>query len=370
MISLARFGLIAIVVALAPLSAAAQGRPAMVTTETVVPRVLSETLPVFGTVVASSDSDVAAQVSGVVERVAVLVGDEVETGDVLAELNTELSRIEYQPAEAGLAEAEAGMAIAEARLNQARDAFARIQGLEGTAAFSAGRFDDAEAALAEARGALAEAEARRLSAEAVLGLRRYNLDKARIVAPFPGTVLSVEADLGQFLASGAAVARLLDTASLEVEASVPSQYVAALRRGLEVDGQTEDGEPMRLTVRAILPTESATTRTRPVRFTTDFNGSARPVAVEQSITVSIPVSLPREVLAVPKDALVQAPGGWSVFVNAEGVAQPRPVEIGVAMGDGFEVLGGLAPGDEVVVRGNERLFPGQPINPMPAGAAN
>jgi multidrug efflux pump subunit AcrA (membrane-fusion protein) len=64
-----------------------------------------------------------------------------------------------------------------------------------------------------------------------------------------------------------------------------------------------------------------------------------------------------------KDALVQARGGWTVFVAEDGKAQPRAVNIGVALGDQYEVLSGLAPGDQVVVRGNERLRPGQDIAP-------
>jgi multidrug efflux pump subunit AcrA (membrane-fusion protein) len=79
--------------------------------------------------------------------------------------------------------------------------------------------------------------------------------------------------------------------------------------------------------------------------------------------VSIPISAPREVLSVPKDALVQAGSGWTVFVSEEGKAQPRTVEVGVALGDRFEVLSGLAEGDLVVTRGNERLRPGQDIAP-------
>ena len=72
---------------------------------------------------------------------------------------------------------------------------------------------------------------------------------------------------------------------------------------------------------------------------------------------------------VPKDALVQAQGGWSVFVNAEGKAQPRTVEIGAALEGGFAVLSGLSAGDEVVVRGNDRLRPGQDIAPSGARPA-
>jgi multidrug efflux pump subunit AcrA (membrane-fusion protein) len=89
------------------------------------------------------------------------------------------------------------------------------------------------------------------------------------------------------------------------------------------------------------------------------------VAVGQSVTVLIPVGEAREVLSVPKDALVQARGGWTVFVAADNKAEPRTVELGVPLGDRYEVLSGLTAGDLVVVRGNERLRPGQDITPNP-----
>ena len=102
-----------------------------------------------------------------------------------------------------------------------------------------------------------------------------------------------------------------------------------------------------------------------MRFTASGLGAFANVAVGQSVTVQIPIGAARDVLSVPKDALVQARGGWTVFVAAEGKAQPRNVELGVALGARYEVLSGLAPGDLVVVRGNERLRPGQDIDPSP-----
>ena len=124
---------------------------------------------------------------------------------------------------------------------------------------------------------------------------------------------------------------------------------------------------MVLELRVLLPVEDTATRTRPVRFVSAQLAEMDALAIGQSITVNIPVSQPREVLSVPKDALVQAQGGWTIFVAADGKAQPRPVEIGVALGDRFEVLDGLAEGDVVVTRGNERLRPGQDIAPMEPG---
>ena len=122
----------------------------------------------------------------------------------------------------------------------------------------------------------------------------------------------------------------------------------------------------------MLPRESVATRTRPVRLTAPFTetmskGQIAPFAVGQSVTVLVPVSEEKSVLTVPKDALVQGRGGWIVYIAEEGKAQPRPVQIGAAVGNRFEVMSGLQEGQQVVVRGNERLQPGQDIMTEPPG---
>ncbi len=349
-------------------SAQAQGRPAAVVTELVERRSLAETLPVFGQIVASRDSEVAARVAGIVDEVAVLVGDTVVAGATLAVLDTELAQIELKQALAEIEEARAGIAIAEAQLRRAQDALDRAEGLRDTTSFSSARFDDATSDRAAATGQINQAQARLLNAEAAEARARYTLDRARITAPFEGVVLSVEADPGQFISVGAPVARLIDISALEVEAQVPAEFAPAIPDGVQVVAESEAGTVLDLRVRAILPTESLSTRTRPVRLSGDFTGLGATLAVGQSITLLVPVSPPREALSVPKDALVQGAQGWTVFVDADGVAQPRPVQIGVAMGERFEVLSGLAEGDAVVVRGNERLRPGQALQAMGGGA--
>lgn len=349
-------------------SAQAQGRAAAVVTELVERRSLAETLPVFGQIVASRDSEVAARVAGIVDEVDVLVGDTVVAGATLAVLDTELAQIELKQALAEIEEARAGIAIAEAQLRRAQDALDRAEGLRDTTSFSSARFDDATSDRAAATGQINQAQARLLNAEAAEARARYTLDRARITAPFEGVVLSVEADPGQFISVGAPVARLIDISALEVEAQVPAEFAPAIPDGVQVAAESEAGTALDLRVRAILPTESLSTRTRPVRLSGDFTVLGATLAVGQSITLLVPVSPPREALSVPKDALVQGAQGWTVFVDADGVAQPRPVQIGVAMGERFEVLSGLAEGDAVVVRGNERLRPGQALQAMGGGA--
>ena len=70
-------------------------------------------------------------------------------------------------------------------------------------------------------------------------------------------------------------------------------------------------------------------------------------------------------LTVPRDALVLRPEGQSVFViDANNVAQQISVTVGVGQGERIEVRGDVSPGDKVVIRGNERLQPGQTVTEM------
>lgn len=351
-------------VALAPDIASAQRGPASVGVETVETREIAETVPLFAEVVTAREGTIASRIAGTVEQVLVLEGAVVTAGDTLARLDTELLEILARQAEARLAEALAGITIAESAVTRSTSALGRIEGLRDTASFSISRFDDAQSDFFQAQGLLAEAQARVKTAEATLAETRYQLSRADIIAPFSGVVLDVATNPGEYLASGAAVVTLLDTESIELEASVPSKFITVLSPGQSVTGYTETGQALDLEVRVLLPVENTATRTRPVRFTSQEMLALDALAIGQSMTVDIPVTEPRDVLSVPKDALVQARGGWTVFVLEDGTAQPRTVEIGVALGDRFEVLGGLSEGDVVVTRGNERLRAGQEIVPM------
>jgi len=345
--------------------ALAQGRAAAVGVQVVEMRTLSETVPVFAEIVTARNGAVASRVAGSIDTINVLSGSTVEAGDVLVELNRDLLSIRVRQSAAQIIEAEASVTTGEVRLSSAQTTFDRIDALRSSTSFSQGRFDDVTADLQVARAQLAEAQARLESSRALLAEAEYQLARSVIRAPFSGVVLEVLTIPGAYIQAGTPVVSLLDTDAFEVEASIPARFVADLQPGQKVLGRLETGEIVELDLRAILPVENPSTRTRAVRFSAPGLADLRNLAVGQSLTVDIPVGEAREVLSVPKDALVQARGGWTVFVAAEGKAQPRQVQIGVPAGDRYEVISGLAPGDQVVVRGNERLRPGQDIAPSP-----
>lgn len=343
------------------LAARAQGGPTVVEVAPVEAQQVSETVPIFAQITTSRDGSVASRVGGNVDNVHVLAGEQVAAGDPLVELDRDLLEISLAQSEAQVAEAQAGIESARVQVDRTEKAFARIDALRGSSSFSQGRYDEAESDMLQARAALAQAEARLNTSNTQLAQARYELDRSSIIAPFAGTVIAVNTIPGAYIQSGEAVVRLLDTNAFEVEAGVPARYISALSAGQEVEAKLDSGQSVTLTVRAVLPLEDPATRTRAVRFTGSGLAEFGAAAVGQSLTVEIAIGEAREVLAVPKDALIQAPEGWTVYVNADGTAEARTVQIGVPLGNRYEVLSGLQSGDAVVVRGNERLRPGQDI---------
>jgi RND family efflux transporter MFP subunit len=349
-----------VILALSAAPALAQNRPAGVVVDAVVSEVFSETTPILGRIVAATRSVVAARTPGVVSRAPARVGDRVAQGDVLAAIETDRLDIDRATAEAALAMAQADFAAAEADRELAEQALNRISGLRDSSAFSTGAFEDRETEAARAGSRLSAAAARIESARAELARMEYDMTHALTRAPFDGVVIERHAEPGAYLPLGAPVATLLDVNDLEIEADVPAELIEALSPGLSVAARV-GARDVAATLRAVVPEEVVSTRTRPARFT--LSDGAQGAAAGQSVTLMLPTAPPRQALTVAKDALVQSARGWTVYVAQDGVAQPRQVEIGAPVGDRFEALSGLSEGDWTVVRGNERLRPGQEIDP-------
>lgn len=351
----------ACVAALANGSAFGQGQPARVEVDPVTVVEVAETQSLIARLVAVNESTVATRIPGIVDFVRVNVGDRVAMGDAVAELDRELLEIEREGAEATLLQAEAGLNVARANVELANQVYERTTRLRGSAAFSQGRFEDLAKELARANAELARAEAALAVARSGLATARYREENATIRAPFDGVVVARIANAGDYVQAGGPVVRIIDDNNLEVEADVPTEIVAALEPGDPVSAIVDDGTLGRAMVRAVVPSESPSTRTRPVRFTVDFDNTDKPLAAGQSVMILAPVGNSREALSVSKDALVQQAGGWIVYVVQDDKAAPRRVTVGAAVGGRFEVEGDVAPGDLVVVRGNERLRPGQAL---------
>jgi RND family efflux transporter MFP subunit len=358
--------LLLLAVAAVPALAQQGGPPATpVGVAEVTERVTRQTVPVVGRLVARRAGAVAAKAGGAVEAFVVDVGDAVEEGDLLALLDTETAALEVDLATSEVQQRQAALEESRSRLALAQQELQRLASLRRSAAFSQARYDDKAEEVTGASHAVSVAQAQLTIAGSRLALAEVALRNASILAPYPGVVTARHTEVGAYVAIGAPVVSLLNHRDLEIEADIPFDLVPGLSEGGAVTVRFDDNARATATVRAIVPAENARTRTRPARFTlaADSDPDVAALAAGQSVTVLIPEGPERTVLTVPKDAVISSPTGRTVFVVVDGVAQPRPVTLGAAVGDAFTVLDGLGVGETVVTRGNERLRPGQPVRP-------
>jgi RND family efflux transporter MFP subunit len=343
----------------AAIAAAAAEDGVRVRTDTVRFEPLHQTVPVIGRLVACRSGNVAALVGGPVAEIRVEVGDRVVAGERIALVDRDRVAAEHDLRAARVTEAEAAVSAADAQVALRRQELARLGGLRGSPAFSEGRHDDKQKELLISAGALSRAQAALISARAELQLAAIELRDTEVRAPYGGVITRRHTEIGAHVDRGDPVVGLVDDGCLEIEADVPSARVTALSAGTRIgfDLGRRSGEAV---VRAVVPEENARTRTRIARFVPDL-ADAEGLATNQSVTLHLPADEPRSVISVHKDAVISREGRTSVFVVVGGHAELRPVDLGAAVGGRFEVLSGIAAGEEAVVRGNERLRPGEAV---------
>ena len=340
----------------------AQGRAATVFVDTVDEREIRDTQAVIARLVATRRSEIATRIAGVVQSVAFKVGDRISRGRTLVKLDARRFDIEKRANEAAIVAAEAGLSVARVKFKLAEQTFKRQARLKESTAFSKSRFDDLKQSVEQARSEISLADAQLQMAKVGLDRANYELSHTVISAPFDGMVIARKAQPGQYMAAGGTVATLLDLKDLEIAADVPAAIAKSLAPGTELEAVFESGVTRPVKVRTAIPVQNSSTRTRAVRLSVDLSGvSATQIAIGGTLTLKAPVSAARKVTTVPKDALLRGRGGWMVFAVVENKAQPRPVVLGQAVSDRLEVKSGVKPGDVVVVRGNERLRPGQSV---------
>ncbi|MDZ7628663.1 MAG: efflux RND transporter periplasmic adaptor subunit [Parvularculaceae bacterium] len=303
-----------------------------------------------GSVVSTSDSQIAAATPGPIVWVAE-VGAEVEKGGVIA-------RIDPADATATRDEARADIGRLGARAEQLSKLVERYEGLGEEGGESEATIDELRANRDAARHDLARAR---------VALRRAEtaLERTEVRAPFSGRVVAREIDVGEFVSPGAALVRLVNTEDLEVAARAADALLASVSPG-DTIAVTNGDQSVDATVRAVVPVGDETTRTLEIRLDLPETGWRVGTAVE----VRLPRTAKRRVVAVNRDALILRAERVSVFViGADDIAKQVDIELGAADGDLIEAIGDIKAGDRIVIRGGERLRDGQKVLVQTGGPA-
>lgn len=323
--------------------AAERGRAAPVVVEQAELRLLAPITWVAGSVVSRNEAQLAAEVAGRLLKVAD-EGTMLAAGATVARIDDVLPKVDVAEAEAALAREQANLAFLKREME-------RLQQLAQQNNAALAQLEKTSADHDIATSTLAAAAAR-------LNLARERLARTVIKAPFAGVVATRLKRAGEWVGAGDAVVQLVATSDLEIEAVAPLNLRPHLAAGQRLELQSDSGNGVGR-IRAVVPV--ADSRSRLLTLRIDLVEGAW--AVGQPLRVALPSAKPREVLSVSRDALILRRSGASLFkVGDDNMAQPVAVETGMAVGSYIEVSGPLQAGDRVVIRGNERLRPGQAVD--------
>ena len=324
-------------------TAVTQGQPPQVTVTTVEQKPLERTVEVVGSLFAEERVKISNEVPGVVARVDADLGDIVDAGQVLMQLDPKELNLQVGIAKAGLAQAEA-------RLVKARASAARARKLYPEEAISQERLDAVEAELG-----IAEADAEAARRQVALADKRSS--DATIRAPFRAAVQERLVSLGQHVPPFSPLFELVAIGKLKFRGDVPERFATAIHTGLPLSliVESRQGAPVTASITRVASALDASTRS--LRFESEFADPGGSLAPGSFARARIRLT-PTPAILAPREAVIQFAGVDRAFVFDGGKVQTRTLQLGEQFGDQVEVLTGLAPGDLVVTAGQDRLEDG------------
>ncbi|AUC11334.1 efflux transporter periplasmic adaptor subunit [Rhizobium sp. Y9] len=315
---------------------------------------------------------VGAQASGRIEHLAVKIGDIVEAGQLVAEIDSQTRRNTLRDREAALANIRAVHAARRAGLVKAEKDFERERDLLAGGSTPRAQYDAAVATRDSARAEVQSLDAQVAQAQVALESAGIELDYTRITAPIAGTVVAIVTDEGQTvnaLQTAPTIVMIARLDTMTVRADISEADVVRVRRGLPVwfsilgdpkrrfDGELRQVEP----APASIANESNAAASRinstngAVYYTglidvANADGILRPSMTAQ---VSIVLSRVSGAVLVPLSAVERAPRAGDTarvrILDAMGEVQIRQVQVGIDNGADIQILGGLQAGETIVL---------------------
>lgn len=317
----------------------------------------SAVLTASGYIVAQREASVSSKGTGVLVYLGVVEGDKVKKGQIIA-------RLDDRDIVAQLDEAKSSFQLFQAQLNEIQNNYNREKELFSRGLSSQQTLDQAETAYKSLHANIDIAEARIRAAEVAL-------ENMIIRAPFDGTVLTKNAEVGEIVApfgasttSRAAVVTIADMNSLMVEADVSESNIEKIKQDIdcEITLDSNPGKSYQGYVFKIVPTADRSKATVLVKVA--FKSYDSNVLPEMSAKVSFLSEKSKEeedttpVLTAPLSAVEDVDGQKIVYVIVDDAAVQKEITTGRLFGSYVEVTSGLSEGDKIIDNLNEKIRDG------------
>jgi RND family efflux transporter MFP subunit len=377
----------------APMAQQPQALP--VKLETIESGTLEESSQFVGTLEAQQRVVLRPETSGLVARILVSSGDRVASGAPVVELRPERSRAEVNSAiadvnvasaarnnaQAQLKALEAERISAAAEVELQNEEFERFSFLVAEGAQAERELDrvkrDRKAALAAlnaadeqvraARASLDEANAVLSRAGANADVAREDLQDTRILAPIAGVIGDIPIKIGDYVDSGDTLTTITQNQTLELRLSIPVEREAQLRVGLPVELTTAQANDPIVRGQIGFISPQVDTNSQSILAKASFPNPDGRLRDEQYVQALVIWDRQPGVL-IPTTAISRLGGQTFVFVaqqseNNQLVARQKPIQLGSIQGNRYQVLEGVAPGEQLITSGILNLSDGAPIMP-------
>ena len=303
---------------------------------------VSESLALVGTITANETVEIKSETDGTLEEVLFVEGQSVKQGDLLL-------RLDESKFSAAVNEAEANFKLSETTYERSRQLLR-----------------DKLVSQQEHDQAAAQYQANKSGLE----LKKRQMKDARIYASFKGIMSTRQVSPGQVISKNTTLTWLVDLDPVKAEVNVPERYLSQIALGQKMTFTVAafPSEKFQGEVYFISPQLDAATRTALVKARIPNPNHRLKGGMFASLTLTL--QLRDSAIVIPEPALMSNGDNVTVFVvDAKGIAQMRPVKIGLRLAGKAEVLSGLEAGESVVVEGGQKLFPGAAVKAAPAEAS-
>jgi RND family efflux transporter MFP subunit len=295
-----------------------------------------------GTVISMNDARISAELSGRITWVAE-VGDEIEQGGVLARIDDDALQLE-------LLQNQARIQQLESQLTFQRNQHQRLRQLAKSNNVSSTQLDEAASQLSIIEQDLAQA---RIAGKQI----QRRIELSTVQAPFNGRVVERMAQVGEFANQGTPMLRLVDTGEREIRVRAPVGVAQYVQPGMEVMVSQEQYQAA-AEIRTVIPVADERSRMFELRLLAEDPHWV----IGSAVRVALPISATQARVSIPRDAVIMRGQEMYVYVvDDANSAQRVDVRTGVGMGERVEVIGAVEVGDRLIVRGGERLTPGQEV---------
>jgi macrolide-specific efflux system membrane fusion protein len=316
---------------------------------------IDDVVTAVGSLQPSQYVDVGAQVSGQLDVIHVAVGDRVEKGQLLAEIDDTLYQAKVTADRALLEAIQAQLTLKDAGRRNLQRQVARQKDMLQARATSQEAYDAAATALEQIDAEMVALRAQAKQTTANLGADEAGLRYTRIYAPMAGTVVSLTARQGQTLNAAQTapiILRIADLDTMTVWTQVSEADIPRLAVGMDAYFTTLGRPNRRWTgkLRQIMPTPDVVNSVVLYNALFDVDNRDNALLPHMSAQVFFLVSRARNVLTVPAAALRDGDGSSAtVDVLQDGRRVPRRVEVGISDRVNVEIKSGLSSGEQVII---------------------